>query len=396
MESSIKKILSSITLVLILSLSACSRQEVSEQENPEIDFSALEFTESTDISYAQQFSIHKTSDAQDSADPKNSAGYSLVRINGEKPVLIIEENAPVPGNIPADYSVLQKPLDKTYLVSTSVMDFLIKLDVLDKVKFSGTKKDSWYLSEAVRAMEEGSLVYAGKYSAPDYEILYSSRADLSIQNTMIYHKPEVKEKLEQLGIPVIVEKSSYEKNPLGKLEWIKLYGLLFDREKEAEDFFNARIQEFSSLEKFRSTEKTVAFFYVASNGAVNVRKPGDYIAESIQMAGGRYFLEAPDLEEDSALSTMNMQSEDFYITAKDADILIYNSTIDGMISDRRQLLEKYPLIKDFKAFRNGSVYCTDRTFFQETTGTVGFMLDLNRIMNGADNEDNLQYLVKIR
>ncbi len=391
-----------MALVLIFFVCACSRQEISEQENSGIDFSAIEFSERADVSYAREFSIHKVSGIKGSDSTKNQdispddAGYSLVKISGEKPVIIIEENAPVPKNIPADYAVLQKPLDKAYLVSTSVMDFLVKLDVLDKVKFSGSKKESWYLPEAVRAMEEGSLVYAGKYSAPDYEILYSNRCGLSIQNTMIYHKPEVKEKLEQLGIPVIVERSSYEKNPLGKLEWIKLYGLLFGKEKEAEDFFDARIQEFSEMEAFPVTGKKIAFFYVASNGAVNVRKPGDYIAESIGMAGGKYFLDSPDLEEDNALSSMNMQSEDFYLNAKDADILVYNSTIDGMISDKAQLIEKYPLIKDFKGFKNGKVYCTDKTFFQETTGTVGFMLDLSRIMNDADTEENLQYLVKIK
>ena len=77
------------------------------------------------------------------------------------------------------------------------------------------------------------MLYAGKYRMPDYELILSKGCDLAIENTMIFHDPEVKEKLEELGIPVIVETSSYESDPLGRLEWIKLYGALFGKEKEA-------------------------------------------------------------------------------------------------------------------------------------------------------------------
>ena len=60
-----------------------------------------------------------------------------------------------------------------------------------------------------------------------------------------------------------------------------------------------------------NTGKTVAFFYITSNGAVSVRKPGDYIAKAIDLAGGVYvFHDLPG--EENALSTMNMQMESFY------------------------------------------------------------------------------------
>ena len=63
----------------------------------------------------------------------------------------------------------------------------------------------------------------------------------------------------------------------------------------------------------------MAFFYITSNGAVNVRKSGDYIAKSISLAGG--VLRLQDLTaDDNAMSTMNMQMESFFAAAKDADI----------------------------------------------------------------------------
>ena len=91
-------------------------------------------------------------------------------------------------------------------------------------------------------MENGEISYAGKYSAPDYERIVSANCGLAIENTMIYHTPEVKEQLEKFGIPVLVERSRYESDPLARMEWVKLYGILFDKEAEAETFFNEQVQ----------------------------------------------------------------------------------------------------------------------------------------------------------
>lgn len=86
-------------------------------------------------------------------------------------------------------------------------------------------------------MADGKITYAGKYSAPDYETIYSADCNLAIENTMIYHTPEVKEQLEKLGIPVFVERSSYEPHALGRMEWIKVYGTLLGCEDKAEKLF---------------------------------------------------------------------------------------------------------------------------------------------------------------
>ena len=366
--------------VLLFSFYGCNKTRKAKAESS-VSFAGLDFTETVPVSFAGQFTIKKT------------AGYSVINISGEKPVLVVEKDFPLPSGVPADYVVLVKPLLKTYLVSSSAFDFFAKLNILDKIKFSGSKKENMFLPEVRQYMEDGKITYAGKYSAPDFETLYAEGTDISIQNTMIFHKPEIKEKLEQLKIPVIVEKSSYEKNPLGRIEWIKLYGLLYDKEKEAEDFFNARQAEFNSLNKSAGSRNTIAFFYFTSSGSVNVRKPGDYITTAIAMAGGTYFMDAA-ADNESVLSTMNMLPEDFYVKAKDADILIYNSTIEGMIEDRELLLQKFSLLKDFKGFKNGRLYCTDKKLFQETTGSVGFMQDLVSVMN--HKEENLHYLIKIK
>ena len=163
-------------------------------------------------------------------------------------------------------------------------------------------------------------------------------------------------------------------------------GDLLDKEEEAEKYFDEQLSIIEPIMKDnKNTGKTVAFFHVTANGLINVRKPGDYITRMIELSGGNYALKSLG-DEDNALSTMNMQMEDFYAEASQADILIYNSTIGGEITSIDELLKKNELFKDFKAVKEGKVYCTERNLFQQTTGIAEFMKDLNDVVNEVDRD----------
>ena len=212
------------------------------------------------------------------------------------------------------------------------------------------------------------------------------------------HTPEVKEKLEQLGIPVLVERSSYEKSPLGRVEWIKLYGLLTGQLDTAEQFFEKSVQQVQAVEKETKNQgnetPTVAFFYITASGYVNVRTPDDYIAQMIELAGGKYAFSAEELGDQGARSSVNMDPEQFYAAAKDADILIYNSTVEGEISSLNALTEKSPLMKDCKAVLNGTVWCTGQNMFQQVSGTAEMISDFHAVISG-DTEQSLRFLHRL-
>ena len=340
---------------------------------------------SMELSYAKQFSV----DYYD-------GGYDLIQVQDDSTCLVVPEGAAVPEGLPASITVLQKPLDHVYLAATSAMDLIAALGRVNRITLSGTKESGWYVDAARQAMEDGTLSYAGKYSAPDYEQILSSGCDLALESTMIYHVPDVKAQLEQLKIPVFVERSSYEEHPLGRMEWIRLYGVLFDAEETAEQLFQEQVQQLDTVLAGQSVGKSAAFFYITSNGAVNVRKPGDYVAKMIELAGGSYVPKTANSDE-NALSTMNMQMETFYAEAKDADCLIYNSTIEGELQTMDELLQKSPLLKDFKAVKSGNVWCTGKNMFQETMGLGDMILDLHVVFSEAvPDENSLHYLHRLR
>ena len=372
-----------LTLLSLACLFGCAGEgsPTPEATQAAVTWDTLEVDRSMELLYADQFSVDY-----------DQGGYAKLTIGDADTYLVVPEGAAVPSGLPEGVTVLQQPLDSVYLVATSAMDLFRELDAMDAIRLSGTDASGWYIQEAKQAMEEGRMTYAGKYSAPDYELILASGCDLAVESTMIYHTPEVKEQLEKLGIPVLVERSSYESHPLGRMEWIKLYAVLLGKEEAAEAFFDSQMEKLIPILGQENTGKTVAFFYITSNGAVNVRKSGDYIAKSISLAGGVYALQ--DLTaDDSAMSTMNMQMESFFAAAKDADILIYNSTIDGELQTMDQLLQKSDLLKNFKAVQEGRVWCTGKNLFQESLGLGDLIADIHTIVTAEDGESlDLTYL----
>lgn len=369
-----------IAAFFVVLLTGCSQKK----HNEIALWDDMEKTGEITASYAGEFTIDMYGD-----------DFRLITINGESRFLVASEKAVIPEGVPSDITIIRKPVSNIYLASSSDMDYIRKLGCIDKVTMSGIKANDWKLPEAKEAMENGSMIYVGKYNTPDYELILSNDCNLIIENTMIEHNPEVKEKFEGFDIPVLVGRASYELSPLGRMEWIKLYGVLFDKEDEAEKIFDEIEDKMNNLSIVDGDIKTVAFFYVTGNKAINVRKSKDYIAKLIEMAGGRYVFDNLKEEEENALATVNMQQESFYAEAKDTDILIYNSTIVGELNSVDELLKLCPILEDFKAVKEGNVYCTSKNFFQEGLSMGDFAEELNLILNDKYSDD-FSYLHKLK
>ena len=352
-------------------------------EHEILEIPGLTYDHSMELEYATQFAVDYYQD-----------DYSVITIAQEGAYLVVPEGKEVPEGLDKEIKVLQQPLDHVYLVATSSMDLFRAIDGIGNITLSGTDANGWYIEEAKEAMENGNIQYAGKYSAPDYELILANGCDLAIESTMIYHSPDVREKLEEFGIPVLVEHSSYESDPLGRMEWLKLYAVLLDKEEEADKYFQSQTDMLTDVLGAENTEKTVAFFSINSNGYVTVRKTGDYISKMIELAGGRYIFQ--NLGDDNALSTMNMQMEDFYAGACDADYIIYNSAIESELHSLDELLEKSSLLADFKAVKEENVWCTEKSLFQETTGIATMISDMHTMLTSDDPDlSQLTYMYRL-
>ena len=371
------------------------QQTAAVGENPAKTAAApLTYDHSMELSYAENFAVDYY-----------EGGYKLLttRLNGDR-ILIVPKHQQAPEDAealvspsaegePGKLIVLQEPVKNLYLVASSVMDMFAQLDSMDAISMCGLKEEDWYIPAAKQAMKDGTLLYAGKYSQPDYELLLSQNCSMAIENSMIYHTPEVMEKLDEFGIPTLVEYSSYEEHPLGRVEWVRFFGALLDQEEKADQLFEKQKEALKRVETEESTGKNVAFFYITSNGLVQVRQSTDYIPKMIELAGGKYVFENLG-DPDSRRSTVNLQLEDFYDGAQDADFLVYNTTIDRQVQTLEDLLKKCSLLKDFKAVKNHQVWCTTEDMYQQSMSAGNLIEDFHRMLTGDDKENRYLYRLK--
>ncbi len=369
---------------LVLCLSGCGSPSagISTDKDGIPTFTGLTFDSVLPLEYAECFQVYQYRE-----------GHRLIRVNDGRDYLVVPENGTIPADA-QDCVILRQPLNNIYLAATSAMALFCAMDGLDAIRLSGSQQNSWTIEDAVWAMEEGDILYAGKYSEPDYELLLSEDCSLAIESTMILHSPQVQEKLEELDIPVLIDRSSYEPHPLGRTEWIKLYAALLNREEAAQAFFAEQSAILKEMSDIPNTGKTVVFFYITPRGTVSVRKSQDYLATMIDLAGGKYIF--PDLgDSENKTSSMTMTMEDFYAGARDADILIYNASIDTPMNTIDELLAKSQLFSDFKAVKEDNVWCTEKSLYQATDALGGIIRDIHAIILSDGSDVDLTYLHKL-
>ena len=351
-----------------------------KDEAPQIP--GLTYESEMELKYAQCFHVFYYND-----------GYALIDIKDDGQFLVVPEGKEAPADMDKSITVIQKPVSRIYLAATSAMALFNAIDGLDSIRLSGTQASGWYVDDAAQAMEDGKILFAGKYDEPDYELLINEDCDLAIESTMILHSPKVAEMIKELGIPVMVDHSSYESHPLGRTEWVKLYSVLLGKEKEAAAFFDDQAKVIEDLSGFTNTEKTVAYFYINTDGSAVVRTSDDYIPKMIEIAGGRYIF--PDLKNTEGTgSSVRLTMEEFYNQAVNADYLIYNASIDSPITSIDDLLAKSDLFADFKAVKDGNVWCTGKQLYQATDIVGELIKDVHLMLTDGDEKD-MTFLTRV-
>ena len=365
-------------LILALCLCGCS---AGGQENG----NGLVVNGSLELRYATQFSV-------DYCD----GGYRLISLADGSRFIIIPEGSKIPKGLDSGIVPIHQPVNDIYLAATSAMCLFDSLDRLDAIRLSSITEENWYIPSARQAMKDERILFAGKYSAPDYELITAERCPLAIESMMIGHASDIKQQLEQLGVAVLVDQSSNEEHPLGRVEWIKLYGALLGEDEKAEEVFREQAELLDSVIGSEASGKTVAFFYVSSTGRIITRKSSDYVSRMIDLAGGRYIFE--ELGDDgSKTSSVTLDPEFFYANARDADVIIYNSAIAGEVTNIADLVSKCELLKDFKAVKNGDVWCTEKNMYQEMTASGEMIKEIHDILNGEyDDTDDSGYFSHLK
>ena len=384
-----------LALAMTLSLAACAggsggqtaedpdaAGQQQEQQQPE---GALVSEGMVELQFAKLFRIEKF-----------QGGYRKIiagneGTGGQREYLVVPEGMDVPEGLGEDVIVLQLPIENVYCASSSLVSLSNAIGALDRIKLCAIDRDSWELQEVIDQMDAGKLAYSGSYKEPDYEMMTASGIDLHLDTAMLDDYPEVLEKFDELGIPSLVENSSLEEHPMGRIEWVKVLGVLFGLEEEAQTYFDGQVERFNAACVDGSLGKSVALGYITTSGKCYARNGGDYIAQLIGMAGGDYV--CADMEPESTGNT-SMTFEEWYDRFVDADYFFYYNLGQKFYSVQ-EMIDYNPLFADFKAVQNGNVWVTCDGFSQKSADIVGVITDMNTVLTSEDNTVTTDFIVKI-
>ncbi len=309
---------------------------------------------------------------------KYAAGFSLA-YDGPVKVVVDGENRTIllaPGNMSDDdlafyvgkYSpdlVVRTPVERVVLFSATQVALLARLDeefglgLLDRVvgvAWGGTYK--WYIPGVEERFNDGRWTDVGYASNPNYELLLKLRPDLVVIYTVPGYEASEKlvQRLDELGIPYVVDNEWREETVLGRFEWVKFLAAFFDVEDRAGRLFDmVERAVLSYAAKVADAGPVNVAWFSIYRGTVYAAPPGSYVHDLIRLAGGRYLYgDVP------YVSGMELVVKRGNYT----DVLVYASSPEFGPSSIGDLLSAEPRLGEVKAVREGRVYLFSSDYFQ--------------------------------
>lgn len=191
--------------------------------------------------------------------------------------LIVPKKFDLPAGLDKDYIIIRTPNKKTYVASDEALTFLDKIGATSPLKFIGIDSAKNITSNAIRkAYKNKKIKYGGSYKKPSYKKLILGKITLSIlpsdmlpldkkrksgffscgeknqkDNAELQRKQleQTERRMTTLNISVIIDRSCHEKSKLAKAEWIKLYGAIYNKDKQAKKIFDKQVKKEKSHEK---------------------------------------------------------------------------------------------------------------------------------------------------
>lgn len=261
---------------------------------------------------------------------------------------LVDKKSKVPSDLSADVTIVRVPLQKM-CVSTSVHANLYKqLDALDHV---GSVCDVNYIIDPLilKRIDRGLTGNAGSSMNPNIERILQYNTDALLMSPFKGTSYGI---LEKTGLPIIECADYMETSTLGRAEWVKFYGMLVGREREADSLFNLVRNNYDKLKNTVSSGKTRPKLLVDMlNGQSWYMPGGNSIYGTLYRdAGAEYRLGKKNTGGTQALTLEAVMTE-----ALDADVWIikYGATEDYTYDFLARQNKAYTR---FKAFRNRKVY----------------------------------------
>ena len=291
-----------------------------------------------------------------------ATGFEIIHYNGYSTVeianpwdstrilqryVLVDKSEPIPHNLPKG-TIIRTPIENIIMYTTLHASIWEKLGALDAVK--GICETEYLTSpKAISMVKEGKISDCGNAMSPNVERIMELDGEIIIASP---YENSGYGQAEKLGIPIFESADYMENHPLGRVEWMKVYGLLQGRRPQADSMFNATVANYNRLKelaqnqpqkpRLMSERKYGASWFIVGGTS--------YMATMYRDAGADYIF-SDNTESGSATASF----ETVYDVGGDSDIWILKYAASKPMT-YNDLKEENSLYANFAPFKNKRIF----------------------------------------
>ena len=297
-----------------------------------------------------------------SAKITHAKGFDIVEEKGNKKLIIKSayQNATEDATYPLSKKIPSTALANTKLntiqipVKNIVVTSTTHIPMVELLQSENTIvgfPHGQYVSSARtrKLLDAGKIAEIGKENSLNTEILLDLQPELVVGYSVTSPDKSLTT-LQKAGINVIYNGDWLEETPLGKAEWIKFFGVLFDKEKQADSIFKAIETNYVNAKKtalLGLQKPTVLSGAIMSKDIWNLPAGESFVAQFLKDANLTYLW-----KDTKGKGSLSLSFESVFDKGANADIWI----APGYFTTKKQLLESNALYAKFKAFQDDNIY----------------------------------------
>lgn len=324
-----------ITVFIVFSLIQCKTETKAEKA----------ISSKNTVRYAKGFSI------------ENYEGYSVVTVTNPWPkatqsytYILKEKNGIVPDSLKQNL-IIPIPIKTIVVTSTT---HIPSLEMLDEVNtLVGFPHCDYISSDKVRTrIDAGKVKELGNNQDLNTEVILDLQPSIIIGYGIDNKNPTL-DNLQKSGLKVMLNGDWNEETPLGKAEWIKFFGALYGKQKQAEELFGKIEKDYLKTIEIAKLAKTTPTILAGDmfEDRWYLPKGTSWGSLLLKQANGNYLW-----QDTSGTGSLSLSFETVFEKAKNADLWITS----GQFSSLREMTDMNPHYAQFDAFTKKNVYTFTR------------------------------------
>lgn len=246
-------------------------------------------------------------------------------------------------------TVIYVPLKKIVCMSTTHIAMISALGAENTI--SGVSGTGFIYSENLnKNVEKGQILDVGYESSLNKELILKIAPDLIMMYGIGSESAGYVSKIKELGIKVLFNADYLETDPLSKMEWIKVFGALYCKERLADSIYDSEVENYNKLKTFISgniTYRPKVLLGLPYKDTWYVSPGNSFASKLINDAGGDYLWKNTE----SSVS-MPYGIENVYLGALNADFWLNI----GSARDKAEISMADQRLSDLPCFKNGNLF----------------------------------------